>query len=57
MFDESATYTTTLPQDITYSLRVSLLPDETSWRTDRTYAFTVKSSPRNNIKTGGDPGT
>lgn len=56
VFDESATYAA-LPQDITYSLRVSLLSGETNWRTDRTYAFTVTSSPRNDDKTGGEPCT
>ena len=55
VFDESVTYTT-MPNNVKYSLRVSLLDGDTNWRTDRTYPFTVSSNPRNNEATGGEPG-
>lgn len=55
MFDESVTYTS-LPNDVKYSLRVSLLDGDTRWRTDRTFPFVLTTAPRNDDKTGGEPG-
>lgn len=55
VFDESATYTPSIPNNIKYSLRVSLPSGKTKWRTDRTYPFTTTSSPRNDDPTGGEP--
>ncbi|XP_052061510.1 phospholipid-transporting ATPase ABCA3-like [Mytilus californianus] len=56
VFDESVNYTsTTLPQNVQYSLRVSLLDGDTRWRTDRTFPFVLTTAPRNNDATGGEP--
>lgn len=56
-FDESADYTSSLPNHVTYSLRVALneKADDKKWFTDRSYQFFQAPGYRNNFSTAGEP--
>lgn len=55
VFDTSQSYTTNLPQDVVYDLRVSRLQPKDRWLTQYTYSFSQTTSPRTTDADGGDP--